>query len=145
MEYVPTYFTRPHGNEPCPVVIYNHAHGGDYVLGKDELLAGRSALQSPPYAEALAHRGIAGLCIDAWNFGERRGRTESELFKELLWRGRINQLLCEMKEHHAGRGDGRIRMTLASDPGLGPTRWTRVQRYGSPDAIGLRTARCCRG
>jgi Acetyl xylan esterase (AXE1) len=59
------------------------------VLGKDEFLAGRSALQSPPYAEALAHRGIAGLCIDAWNFGERRGRTESELFKELLWRGHV--------------------------------------------------------
>ena len=89
MEDVPAYFTRPHGGEPCPVVIYNHAHGGDYALGKDELLVGRSALQSPPYAVALAQMGIAGLCIDAWNFGERRGRTESELFKELLWRGYV--------------------------------------------------------
>ncbi len=89
MEYVPAYFTRPQGDEPCPAVIYNHAHGGDYALGKDEFLVGRSALQAPPYAVALAQMGIAGLCIDAWNFGERRGRTESELFKELLWRGHV--------------------------------------------------------
>lgn len=89
MEYVPAYFTRPHADEPCPVVVYHHAHGGDYALGKDEFLVGRSGLQAPPYAVALAQIGIAGLCIDAWNFGERRGRTESELFKELLWRGHV--------------------------------------------------------
>jgi hypothetical protein len=70
-------------------VVYNHAHGSDYTLGKDELLAGRPALKQPPYAEALAKRGIAALCIDAWNFGERRGRTESALFKELLWQGKV--------------------------------------------------------
>jgi hypothetical protein len=116
LEPVPAYFTRPRvapasacvihadaarteravmsgddgaGAGPFPAVLYNHAHGGDYVLGKDELLRGRSALLSPPYAEALARRGIAALCIDTWNFGERRGRTESELFKELLWRGQV--------------------------------------------------------
>lgn len=90
IEPVPAYFTRPHGLEgPAPAVVYNHAHGGDYVLGKDELIQGRSAIQSPPYAEALTREGICGLCIDAWNFGERRGRTESELFKELLWHGQV--------------------------------------------------------
>jgi hypothetical protein len=90
IEPVPAYFTRPHDLEgPAPAVVYNHAHGGDYVLGKDELLQGRSALQAPAYAEALAREGICGLCIDAWNFGERRGRTESELFKELLWHGQV--------------------------------------------------------
>lgn len=90
MEPVPAYFTRPRrGTAPWPAVVYNHAHGGDYELGKDEFLIGRTALQQPPYAEALARLGIAGLCIDAWNFGERRGRTESELFKELLWRGHV--------------------------------------------------------
>jgi hypothetical protein len=89
-EKVPAYFTRTRAARGLsPAVVYNHAHGGDYVLGKDEFLRGRSALKSPPYAEALARRGIAGLCIDAWNFGERRGRTESELFKELLWHGRV--------------------------------------------------------
>jgi hypothetical protein len=93
IEPVPAYFTRPRGGPGAgsrlPAVVYNHAHGGDYVLGKDEYLKGRSALQEPPYAEALAALGVAGLCIDAWNFGERRGRTESELFKELLWRGQV--------------------------------------------------------
>jgi hypothetical protein len=90
IELVPAYFTRPHHVEgPAPAVVYNHAHGGDYVLGKDEFIQGRNALQTPPYAEALAREGICGLCIDAWNFGERRGRTESELFKELLWQGQV--------------------------------------------------------
>src|SRR5215469_811745 len=70
IEPVPAYFTRPHGLQaPAPAVVYNHAHGGDYVLGKNEFLQGRDALQNPPYAEALAREGICGLCIDAWNFG----------------------------------------------------------------------------
>jgi hypothetical protein len=90
IELVPAYFTRPRAaTDPSPAVLYHHAHGGDYALGKDELLLGRSGLQAPAYAEALARRGIAGLCIDAWNFGERRGRTESELFKLLLWQGQV--------------------------------------------------------
>src|SRR5690349_2006776 len=89
-EVVPAYFTRPHQAEGrAPAILYNHAHGGNYVLGKDEFLCGRPALQQPPYAEALARRGICGLCIDAWNFGERRGRTETELFKNLLWHGEV--------------------------------------------------------
>ena len=90
IEPVPAYFARP--REPAgrlPVVLYNHAHGGDYALGKDELLLGRRELQSPPYAEALTARGYAVLAVDAWAFGERRGRTESELFKQLLWQGQV--------------------------------------------------------
>src|SRR5579859_1322598 len=52
IEQVPAYFVRPiRRTGRVPVVLYNHAHGGDYVLGKDELIAGRSALQQPPYAE----------------------------------------------------------------------------------------------
>ncbi len=90
VESVPAYFVRPKAaTGRLPVVLYNHAHGGDYVLGKDELLAGRSALQKPPYAQALAARGCASLAIDAWLFGERRGRTESELFKQMLWHGQV--------------------------------------------------------
>lgn len=90
IEAVPAYFVRPlAATGRLPVVLYNHAHGGDYVLGKDELLAGRSHLQSPPYAEALTARGYAALAIDTWLFGERRGRTESELFKHMLWQGQV--------------------------------------------------------
>jgi hypothetical protein len=90
MELVPAYFVRPHGHVgPLPAILYNHAHDGDYALGKDELLAGRDVLQSPPYAEELARKGYAALCIDAWAFGERRGRSESEIFKHMLWSGQV--------------------------------------------------------
>jgi cephalosporin-C deacetylase-like acetyl esterase len=89
-EPVPAVFVRPAGAPaPWPVVLFNHSHGGNYELGKRELLEGSRALQRPPYAEALAARGIASLAIDHRNFGERRGRTESELFKELLWKGQV--------------------------------------------------------
>lgn len=89
IESVPAYFVRPLTDGPYPCVLYNHAHGGDYQLGKDELIRGRDLLQQPPYAETLARQGIATLCIDAWLFGERHGRTESEQFKEMLWHGQV--------------------------------------------------------
>ena len=90
IEEVPAYFARPRNSDPpWPVVLYNHAHGGQYEIGKEEFIHPREPLQRPPYAEELARLGIAGLCIDAWNFGERRGLTESELFKRMLWRGRV--------------------------------------------------------
>ena len=90
IEAVPAYFARPKQvTGPTPVVLYNHAHGGDYELGKDELIRGRDLLQSPDYATALTAAGYSVLAIDAWLFGERRGRRESELFKEMLWQGRV--------------------------------------------------------
>lgn len=89
LEEVPAYFVKPLKKAyRYPAILYSHAHGGDYVLGKDELLRGRPEMQTPPYAEALASRGYAVLALDQWNFGERRGRSESELFKELLWKGK---------------------------------------------------------
>ena len=89
-EDVPAYFALPkNANGRLPTILYNHAHGGDYELGKDELLLGRKALQTPAYVEALTAEGYAVLCIDTWLFGERRGRTESELFKQMLWEGRV--------------------------------------------------------
>jgi dienelactone hydrolase len=89
-ESVPAYFVKPKtASGPLPTVLYNHSHGGNYVLGKDELLIGREYLQPPPYAEALTRAGYAALCCDMWLFGERRGRTESELFKEMLWKGQV--------------------------------------------------------
>jgi len=107
IERVPAYFVKPkvpisvegtkvpsavEGTKapaPWPVVLYNHAHGCEYGLGKEELLHGRAAIQQPPYAEVLARRGICSLCIDTWCFGERSGKTESEIFKEMLWNGRV--------------------------------------------------------
>ncbi len=90
IEPVPAYFTRPlESAGRVPVILYNHAHGGDFVLGKDELLDGRVQLQKPPYAEVLARQRYAALAIDAWAFGERRGRTQEALFKRMLWQGQI--------------------------------------------------------
>ncbi len=90
IEPVPAYFVRPSGADgPLPTVIYNHAHGGDYVLGKDELLQGRPAIHRPTPAVELTARGCNALCIDCWNFGERRGRREDDVFKEMLWKGQV--------------------------------------------------------
>lgn len=90
IEPVPAFFARPvEMNGKLPTVLYNHAHGGNYVLGKDELIDGRPALQMPPYAKTLTEQGYCTFCFDTWNFGERRGRTESELFKELIWHGQV--------------------------------------------------------
>lgn len=102
-EPVPAYFVKPKappagghagtagGTQPSrfPVILFNHSHGGRYEIGKDELLYGNTYMVRPPYAEALTRAGFAALCIDHWNFGERRGRSESELFKEMLWKGRV--------------------------------------------------------
>ena len=68
IERVPAYFTRSIAREGrFPTVLCNHAHGGDYVLGKDEMLKGRDALQQPPYAEVLAREGYAAAgAPDAW-------------------------------------------------------------------------------
>ena len=89
MEPIPGVFLRPlQGKGPFPAVLYNHAHGGDYTLGKTELLEGRDALRHA-YGTELTKRGYAVLSIDAWCFGERQGRTESAVFKELLWRGKF--------------------------------------------------------
>jgi len=90
IESVPAYFVKPAGSEqPLPCILYNHAHGGKFELGKDEFLAGRDTLQTPAYAQALTSNGYAGLCIDAWVFGERRGRTQTEVFKQMLWNGQV--------------------------------------------------------
>ncbi len=90
LEPVPAYFARPkHKPGPRPTILYNHAHGGDYFLGKKEFIQPRPGLQHPPYADALTALGYNGLCIDTWNFGERSGRLESQLFKEMLWKGHV--------------------------------------------------------
>ncbi|MCZ8510870.1 hypothetical protein O9H85_00125 [Paenibacillus filicis] len=76
IEPVPTYFLRSKkASEKAPVIIYNHASGGEYQLGKSESLEGRSVLMRPPYGEVLTQRGISVLCMDCWGFEERRTRS----------------------------------------------------------------------
>lgn len=89
-EPVPAYFIKPKGaKDKLPVVLFSHSHGGNYQTGKDEVIHGTSYLKKPGYAEAFTKEGYAVLCIDAWCFGERRGRTESQIFKDMLWNGRV--------------------------------------------------------
>lgn len=90
IEQVPAHFVHPKNSEgPWPTVLYHHAHGGDYVLGKNELLEGRGSLQRPAYAIELTRRGYAVLCFDTWAFGKRATKTELDLFKLMLWRGQV--------------------------------------------------------
>ena len=90
IEDVPAYFTRPKNAQgPLPCVLYNHAHGGDYDIGKEELIGQRQCIQTPHYAEQLAKLGYSGLCIDHWAFGERRGQPEPDIFKEMLMKGQV--------------------------------------------------------
>lgn len=78
--------------KPAPGLLYIHAHGGTYKLGKEELVAGRTIL--PAYAPVCAKKGIVTLAIDSWCFSERMrdedGRTgEHDAFKLMLWRGQV--------------------------------------------------------
>jgi dienelactone hydrolase len=90
VEPVPAYFARPKSlTGSAPAILYNHAHGGEYRLGKDEFIKGRSALQAPPYVEELTALGYCGLSMDTWVFGERATRREMDVFKEMLWEGQV--------------------------------------------------------
>lgn len=90
IEPVPAYFVRPKtAAGKAPAILYNHAHGGEYGIGKEEFLNQRDGFQSPPYAEVLASLGICGLSMDAWVFGERATRSEMDTFKEMLWKGQV--------------------------------------------------------
>lgn len=88
-EPVPAYFASPKGAKgKLPTILFNHSHGGGYTIGKAEFIEGREYMGKPPYAEFLTSLGYNALCIDAWIFGERSGRTELDFFKEKLWQGR---------------------------------------------------------
>jgi dienelactone hydrolase len=90
-ETVPAYFLKPRnaGDGPWPVVLYNHAHGYKYEIGKEEVIHGRPGQPQPPWGEVLTDEGYAVLCLDMWSFGDRRGRSETALFREVLWKGKV--------------------------------------------------------
>jgi hypothetical protein len=94
IETVPALMLIPHNlSAPAPTMQYIHWHGGDYNVGKQELLQGTRKLQA--YAPVFAEKGIVSLAIDSWVFGERMpypedgGRGESDTFKEMIWKGRV--------------------------------------------------------
>jgi acetyl esterase/lipase len=93
IETVPALLLVPQRRQTkAPGLVYMHAHGGTYELGKEELLRGRSVLKA--YAPVCAEKGIVTLAIDSWCFSQRKrpgdGRQgEHDTFKEMLWRGRV--------------------------------------------------------
>lgn len=93
VEAVPAILLLPHHrSQRAPGLLYLHAHGDTYQLGKEELLLGRDVMR--PYAPDLAARGVVTLAIDSWCFSGRQhdpdGRTgEHDTFKHMLWHGRV--------------------------------------------------------
>ena len=55
-----------------PAILYCHWHGGEYDIGKEELVQAKHTPEAP--GPALARRGYVVLAIDAYCFGERNGR-----------------------------------------------------------------------
>jgi dienelactone hydrolase len=68
-------------------ILYCHAHGHRYDIGRRELVEGRPAV-APAFGPELARAGFTVLCPDMPGFGDRRHEgTESALAKAALWRG----------------------------------------------------------
>lgn len=85
------YVTLPNGAKPpYPAVVFNHSHGGDFTIGKEEYINGREYMYQIPYADSLSQAGFAGIAIDHWCFGERNhGSTQAETFELMLWQGKV--------------------------------------------------------
>jgi hypothetical protein len=89
-EPAPAFFAKPKGaTGKRPTVLFNHSHGGGYTIGKTEFIEGREYLGKPAYAEFLTSLGYNALCFDAWIFGERSGRPELDMYKDMIWHGRV--------------------------------------------------------
>ncbi|MDO6728920.1 dienelactone hydrolase family protein [Marinovum sp. 2_MG-2023] len=98
-EGIPARFLRPaDGHPPVPALIYAHAHGNRYEMGRDELTEGRPALVGP-YAPDLQQLGIAALCLEMPCFGARQHPAEGARAKAHFWRGQtlFGQMLAEQR------------------------------------------------
>jgi len=93
LEPVPALLLIPNQRQAkASGLLYIHAHGDTYELGKEELLLGREVL--PAYAPLCAELGLVTLAIDSWCFSERqhdpKGAVgEHDAFKLMLWQGRV--------------------------------------------------------
>jgi len=93
LENVPAYLLIPDRRQkPAPGLLYIHAHGGTYEIGKEELLQGRDIL--PAYPPVCAAKGLVTLAIDSWCFSGRKHQEEGQQgeaddFKRMLWEGQV--------------------------------------------------------
>jgi dienelactone hydrolase len=77
-EYVPAWLLTPKGVAPqegWPAILAIHQHGGQYDLGKSELVGLRGDPQYA-YGRELCQRGYVVLCPDMLCFEERRPLEE---------------------------------------------------------------------
>lgn len=89
-EHVPSYFIKPKGKTgPFPLVLFHHSHDGNYTVGRKEVLTSAWNMQPVSFAKELTDLGYAVLAIEAWGFGERSGKKENDIFKEMLLNGQI--------------------------------------------------------
>ena len=61
-ETAPAWFLRPPSGR-VPAVLYAHAHGNNYALGRDELIAGRGSLQGAFGADLVAQCRVEGVVL----------------------------------------------------------------------------------
>ncbi len=85
---IPVWSLSPDDKVVRPLVLYAHAHGHRYEVGKSEIIGGRATLQAPPLGIALAQSGYTVVSWDARGFGARRSMVETAWTKSALWRGR---------------------------------------------------------
>jgi len=95
---VPGYLCIPDGlKAPAPAILYCHYHGGEYDNGKEEIFKVWPAKTVP--ALEFTRRGYVVIAIDAYCFGERKGKgpagkketgsaEELSMSKLNLWHGR---------------------------------------------------------
>jgi dienelactone hydrolase len=124
--HIPAVLLAPrHAKPPYPAVLYLHAHGHRYDLGKNEVFAPRAGDIVP--ADALTAQGYAVLCHDAYAFGGRQHPDELTLFKQFLWEGktlwgmmlRDDQIALDLLDQHPLIDSNRI---AAVGMSLGSTR-----------------------
>ncbi|MEO0542716.1 MAG: dienelactone hydrolase family protein [Pseudomonadota bacterium] len=98
-EIAPAWYVFPtQVTGPVPAVLYLHAHGNRYDIGRQELFEGRPALDGP-YIDTLVGLGFAVLCIEMPCFGARQEPNESSRSKAHLWHGTtlFGRMLFELR------------------------------------------------
>lgn len=113
---IPATCLRPVGRGPHPAILYCHAHGNAWEIGRSELLLGRPALADGAYGPHFARNGFVVLCLDMPGNGERQAEgPETALSKAALWSGRtlMGEMLLDLQ---AGLG------ALAADDGVDAAR-----------------------
>ena len=96
-EEVRGILTRPDSVNPCPAILYSHAHGNRHDVGVAEMLDGRPSLQGP-LGPIFARHGYVALMVEMPAFGTRAKPGETVRAKAALWHGRslAGQMLGEL-------------------------------------------------